>query len=125
MEKAIQCLIVKYADFSGRASRAEYWMFMLFSFIAAFLLIYVDYFTGHFGRKEGNEQFLLFSLVVAFIPAVSVTVRRLHDLQQAGWVIFLFLIPIFFLGSTLPYNILFTKGTEGLNIFGEDPLRTE
>lgn len=124
MEKAIQCFTKKYADFSGRASRSEFWLFILFLFVVGLLLLYVDYFTRHYGRKESNELFSLF-LVVVFIPVVSVTVRRLHDIEQLGCVMFLFLIPIFFLGSALPYHILFTKGTEGPNRFGEDPLQTQ
>ena len=63
---AISACFQEYATFSGRASRSEYWYFMLFSFI----LIGI---TGGIG------------LFVVFLPVIAVSVRRLHDTDKSGW----------------------------------------
>jgi uncharacterized membrane protein YhaH (DUF805 family) len=70
----------KYADFKGRASRAEFWTFFLFVLIAQAIAGVVDLLFG--GMRSG--VFSLLAAVLLFVPQLSVTVRRLHDVNKSG-----------------------------------------
>ena len=96
----------KYADFSGRARRKEYWMFALGLLGPYFLLFILSSFASIFGYV-----LMLFGLA-ALVPAIAVGVRRMHDVDKPGWFI---IIPI--------YNLILacTEGTKGPNQFGPDP----
>lgn len=79
----------KYAVFSGRATRSEYWYFVLFYIILAVIAGIID---GVIGSEMG-----ILGLVVGlglFIPSLSVTVRRLHDIGKSGWMILISFIPL-------------------------------
>jgi uncharacterized membrane protein YhaH (DUF805 family) len=84
----------KYATFSGRATRSEYWYFTLISMIIGIILIIVDLMIGTY--NEDTEIGLIstiFSLAL-FIPSLAILVRRLHDTNRTGWWFFILLIPI-------------------------------
>lgn len=74
-----------YANFQGRATRQEYWMFVLFNTIFAILLNFLDLFMG-FGFLYG----LYFLAVI--IPSIACGIRRMHDVGKSGWFL---LIPIY------------------------------
>jgi len=80
--EAVATCFRKYADFSGRASRSEFWYFYLF-WINAFFLITV------FSLFLASMQFFviatLIAFLVTFLPEIAVTTRRLHDTNKAGW----------------------------------------
>jgi uncharacterized membrane protein YhaH (DUF805 family) len=100
-----------YATFSGRASRSEFWFFNLFHFIivcVACALIPV------------GIALLVFSALANLLPSLSVTVRRLHDTDHSGWWYWILLVPI--LGPILLLVWFCTKGSEGANDFGGNPL---
>jgi len=69
---------VKYFDFQGRASRAEYWQFMALQMGVGIVLAVVT--AGHGPNLLG----ILWSLA-AFIPSIAVAVRRYHDINRTGW----------------------------------------
>ena len=69
----------KYAVFSGRATRKEYWLFHLFYFIGFIVLINIEDMLG----SEGN--FFMLWLFGHMIPQIAVGVRRLHDTSRSGW----------------------------------------
>lgn len=98
----------KYANFSGRAIRSEYWWFILAYIIAYLVLAIVDYVLG--------AQLLTAILSLALlIPSIAVGVRRLHDLDKSGWWLLLGFIPI--IGLILIYWFA-QPGTAGANRFG-------
>jgi uncharacterized membrane protein YhaH (DUF805 family) len=104
----------KYAVFTGRARRKEYWMFYLFNFLVSFILGFIDgLYHGNSGNSMQGIGVLnsIYSLI-AFLPSVGVSIRRMHDVNKSGWFI---LVPI--------YNLilLLTDGTRGDNRFGSDP----
>lgn len=109
----------KYAVFSGRARRAEYWYFVLFNIIVAVVLALIDTLLGtttgisSFGLLSG-----LYSLAV-LIPTLAVTVRRLHDIDRTGWWIFINLIPL--IGTIVLLVFALTPGTPGNNQYGPNP----
>ncbi|MBP6282317.1 MAG: DUF805 domain-containing protein [Leptotrichiaceae bacterium] len=84
----------KYATFSGRATRSEYWYFSLIAIIIVIVLAVIDGILGTY--NEDTEIGLIsgiFSLVI-FIPSLAIMVRRLHDTNRSGWWYFIILIPI-------------------------------
>ena len=127
-------LTKKYATFSGRASRSEYWWFTLFVFLAIFVLAVPAVMTMDFatGTPSGLSM-LLFGVfgifyLAMFLPMLAVGVRRLHDRNMSGWwylgFIALSFVPVVgFLASIAMLVIFCLKGTEGDNRFGPDPLR--
>ena len=100
----------KYAVFSGRASRAEYWYFVLAMLIVGFSVGLVGALAG-FTEAELELFSNLLSLAI-LLPSIAVGVRRMHDINKSGWFI---IIPI--------YNIYLAvqKGDVGPNQYGEDP----
>ena len=80
--EAIKVCFKKYADFSGCASRPEFWWWVLFTFVASAALSTVSYNLSS-----------AFSLVV-LLPSLAVTSRRLHDTDRSGWLQLLWLIPL-------------------------------
>ncbi len=115
--QAILSVLTKYATFSGRAIRSEYWYFVLFSVLLNIGANIID--TTILGAGMG--QFGLFSSflsIALFIPNIAVTIRRLHDLDKSGWWVFLMLIPM--IGFIVLLIWLTMKGTNGPNNFGSD-----
>lgn len=82
--EAIKTCFSKYATFSGRAIRSEYWWFTLFLFLGGFALGLVDAVLFSAIIADASPISSLFSLAT-FIPALAVTARRLHDSNRSGW----------------------------------------
>lgn len=121
-QETIRTCFSKYATFSGRAPRSEFWWFVLFVIIGNFVLGLVD--AALFGRTATGDQVsilgALFSLAV-FLPSLAVGVRRLHDVDRSGWWYLLMLVPV--LGVLiLIFAFFIHRGTPGPNRFGPDPL---
>jgi uncharacterized membrane protein YhaH (DUF805 family) len=143
-------VIRKYATFSGRARRQEYWMFILFNFLIGIVLSIFDSVLGlNYDYSEYSSGGMLNSLynLFIFIPSLSVTVRRLHDVNKSGWLIGIMYIGLavcmvmmftllsvssFGLAVIVPilallaygiylFVLTVTEGTSGSNKYGEDP----
>src|SRR5271157_3618728 len=84
-------VLKKYAVFSGRATRKEYWMFVLINtLIGIFFIIIINFLQL---KTIGIIIKQLYSIAI-FIPGLAVTVRRLHDTNHSGWWLLLEFIPI-------------------------------
>lgn len=125
---AIKTCFSKYVTFSGRASRSEFWWWVLFTFVTSIGLSIVD--SMLFGTvTSGDGSFSastntpilsgIFSLAV-LLPGISVIVRRLHDTDRTGWWYWIGLIPL--IGFIVLIVFWATEGTRGQNRFGDDPL---
>lgn len=79
---AVKTCFAKYADFTGRASRSEYWWFVLFEVI----VLIVAQFIHQYVYAIAALGFLL--------PALAAGARRLHDIGKSGWFLLLGLIPL-------------------------------
>ncbi len=114
----------KFADFEGRARRKEYWFFTLFNVIFLWFANFLDWFLDT-DMLFGPMPFYLglFSTLYALamiLPALAVTVRRLHDTDRRGWWILLAFIPW---GITQLWLLVLCAldGHPGENRFGADP----
>jgi uncharacterized membrane protein YhaH (DUF805 family) len=83
----------KYAEFSGRATRKEFWMFVLFHVIVFAVLSFIDSFIG------GENLNILSGLygLAALVPSIAIAIRRLHDTNRSGWWLLIGLVP--FIGA--------------------------
>ena len=97
-----------YANFKGRASREEYWMFVLSNIIFVIAIIFIEGFLfGLYSSILSN----IYTLAI-LVPSIAVGVRRMHDTGKSGWFL---LIPI--------YNFIpaVTSGESGENKYGAVP----
>ncbi len=125
---AVKTCYSKYATFSGRAARSEFWWFVLFIMGMNFILTFVDSFLfgtvttvpGGFEAQTSMPVFSGLFLLASFLPNISVIVRRLHDTDRSGWWYWIVLVPV--IGIILLIVWLATRGTPGENRFGPDPL---
>lgn len=112
--------IQRYAQFSGRSRRMEYWMFtvgligvsVVISVVEALLGL-----TGMIGKVTGPIS-ALFTLAT-IIPSISCAARRLHDQDKSGWWLLLAFVPV--LGALVLLVFMFLPGTSGDNQYGADP----
>lgn len=118
--QAVKSCFNQYCGFKGRASRAEFWWFTLFTYIVGFVLGFVD---GLLFTSTENAFFALLGLsglfwLGVFLPALAVTARRLHDTDKSGWWMLLYLTII---GGIVVFIFTLLRGNEGSNKYGEDP----
>lgn len=100
----------KYADFSGRARRKEYWMFILFYVLFAFAL---GIMMGVVGASQSAAGLVnLVYLLGLFIPSISVGVRRMHDIGRSGWWLIVPFVGLIF---------CFFDSTPAANKYGPNP----
>ena len=81
--EAISSVFSKYATFSGRARRSEYWYFYLFNLMVSIVISFIPFVNMLAG---------LWSLVI-LIPSIAVTVRRFHDTGKSGWWYIVMILP--------------------------------
>ncbi|MFA7244719.1 MAG: DUF805 domain-containing protein [Candidatus Magasanikbacteria bacterium] len=105
-------VLKNYAQFQGRSTRREYWMFILFSILILIVLTFLDYKLLNVDVLKKDGPLVSIYNILLIIPSIAVGIRRMHDVDKSGWFI---LIPI--------YNLILatTTGTKGPNRFGEDP----
>ena len=112
MNYYLDCIKSKYFCFEGRARRKEYWMFTLVNFVITLVLGFIDQkFT------KGILQ-LIYGLAV-LLPALGVSVRRLHDIGKSGWWWLIVLIP--FVGAIVMLVFMLIDSQPGANKYGPNP----
>lgn len=120
-------VLSKYATFSGRASRPEYWWWILALIIASAITGLIDGMIiapmlgfEAFAENAGRPLTMLMSLAI-FLPALGVSIRRLHDVDKSGWWVLVGLVPV--VGALVLLYFYIQRGDEGANQFGEpEPL---
>lgn len=107
----------RFADFSGRARRREYWTFVLVNCLIAMLLLILGLAFGE-DSPASNIMVTIFYLIM-LVPNLSVSVRRLHDIGKSGWYMFLSLIPL--IGGLILLVWALMDSEPGENQYGKNP----
>ena len=108
----------KYADFTGRAPRAEFWWFVLLVVIGEVVAMILDSILGiHLVGAYGPVLTLFFLAILA--PYLAVGARRLHDTNRSGWWLLIGLIPL--IGAIVLLVFFLLPGDSGSNDFGSNP----
>ena len=121
--RAIALGFSKYLDFTGRASRSEFWFWVLFAVIGAIVTNTLDaaIFVYHNSVSPLNSPLSNIFTVVALLPSLAVATRRLHDVDRTGWWMLLVFTGIGIIA------LLYWQGQEGTpnqNRFGPNPSTT-
>jgi uncharacterized membrane protein YhaH (DUF805 family) len=103
--QAISTCFSKYVNFSGRASRPEFWWFFLFQVIA----------LGVAGMIS-NILYVIVALGL-LLPGIAVGARRFHDIGKTAWLLLIGLIPV----VNLILIYWFVQPSEGPNVYGAGP----
>lgn len=119
--------LYRYAEFSGRSRRKEYWMFVLMQWLVAaavgllFILLHFTTATESLIMTVLKPILVLAGLfaLACFIPGIALTVRRLHDTGRSGWALSWGLLPV--LGGFVLLYLCLSDGDPGPNRFGADP----
>jgi len=115
--QSVSTCLSKYATFSGRAARSEYWWFSLFTVLVSVVAQILDALLAVSVGIAGLDLIATFGLL---IPSIAVATRRLHDLDRSGWWQLLLFIPL--VGWIVLLVWYCTRGNAGPNRFGADPL---
>ena len=127
MEWYLKVVRDNYINFSGRARRKEYWMFYLFNIIFTIIAMIIDNVLGldfTFGSGPYTVDagygwiYLLYNFAI-FLPALSVTIRRLHDVGKSGWFGLIAIIPL--IGAIWLLILMCTDGNSEENAYGPSP----
>jgi uncharacterized membrane protein YhaH (DUF805 family) len=132
----------RYADFSGRSRRKEYWLFVLLLIIVNLIANFIDTATGMAGWLGPYGPLAALIGVATLIPSIAVGVRRLHDTNRSGWWMLIGVVPYaLMIGLFLSGNLVLAgtmslvtivcalgllvlmllEGTKGPNNYGPDP----
>ena len=110
------CLKEKYANFSGRASRSEFWFFYLFILVGYAILLFLAF-------NVSFQFFWVFGIFIigVILPGLGVLIRRLHDINKSGW-FFLLPMPFDIVGrlserSNEDISLVFTIISFGISIY--------
>lgn len=116
----------RYAEFSGRSRRKEYWMWVLLNAIVGVVIGVLGAWGASSRLFSSEEEIVLYFgctlgiwALITFLPNLAVAVRRLHDTDRSGWAILFGLIPL--VGAFILLYFYVSEGTNGPNRFGEDP----
>jgi uncharacterized membrane protein YhaH (DUF805 family) len=117
----------RYADFTGRSRRMEYWMFSLGLAIAVLLFVFVVFaLVDVTETRDSPAAIILFAglgilaWLAIIVPSFAVSVRRFHDQDLSGWFVLLGFIP--YIGGLVMIVFMCLPGTKGDNRYGPDPL---
>ena len=106
-------VLKKYAVFSGRARRKEFWVFAFVWLLAGLGIVIVESLIETRGLLVG------FYVLGMLIPSLAVAVRRLHDTNRSGWWLLIGLIPL--IGQIILIVFLFQDSDSGANAYGPNP----
>lgn len=134
-QEAVRTCLSKYADFNGRASRAEFWWFFLFTVLVSLVLTIPLFIIVALMAAMGDSSagvgimgvvmilwyIVIFAVTIAlFIPLLAVGARRLHDWGQTAWLLLLYFVPC---GNIALIVMWALQGTPGDNAYGPKPAR--
>ena len=87
-------LLQNYFDFKGRASRLEFWLFIITIQLIGFLIKYSENMFTLYPLYSDISVFSVIFVCLTFLPSLAISVRRLHDTGRSGWWLLLVFLPI-------------------------------
>lgn len=112
-QDSISSVLTQFATFTGRASRPEFWWFMLFCFLVSLVSSVID------AALFGVEIVTTILGLALLVPQLAVGARRLHDLDKSGWWQLLILVPV--IGWIVLIYFFVQPGQASVNRFGAPP----
>jgi uncharacterized membrane protein YhaH (DUF805 family) len=109
----------RYAEFTGRSRRKEYWMFFLLCMVVGLVLGFVEGMLGLTGMIGPYGPLSALFLLAIIVPSIAVGIRRLHDTDRSGWWILIAFVPL--VGGIVLLVFYVLEGTRGPNEYGPDP----
>lgn len=106
-----------YVTFAGRASRSEYWLWVLFTLIGGIITAIVDY--AMFSENDFASPINSIFSLICFLPSLAVGIRRLHDIGRTGW---WWLIAFTIIGIIVLIVWACQKSDAGRNAYGPEPV---
>ena len=110
-------VLKKYATFSGRANRSEYWFFVLFNLIITIVLVSIDMAIGTYSETYGTGLIQGIYGLGVLLPSIAVAVRRLHDSGKSAWWLLILLVPL--IGVIVFLIFLLLPGKAEANQYGK------
>jgi uncharacterized membrane protein YhaH (DUF805 family) len=118
--ESIKHVFSNMTNFSGRASRSEFWWFYLFTVILGLVLSLIVSMTGGDSASGAGVNIIMFVVyVILVLASLSVSVRRLHDSNKSGWLVLLNLLCC--IGPIILIIFWVQPSTEGDNTYGPRP----
>jgi len=105
-----------YVNFTGRATRQQYWMYILFYIVFYFIAVTLDINLGQFDKEKMNGFISTVYTFGLLLPTVAILARRLHDIGRSSWWILLILIPV--VGSLVILTFTLMDSQKGENEYG-------
>jgi uncharacterized membrane protein YhaH (DUF805 family) len=116
--QAVRTCLSKYADFSGRARRSEFWYFVLWTFLVSVVASIIDVVLGtRWGSGSGLVETL--ADLALLLPTLAVGARRLHDISRSGWWLLVGLVPC---AGFIVLVVFFVLDSHADNRYGPSPL---
>lgn len=112
-QTAISTCLSKYATFSGRAPRSEFWWFYLFTALVDIIMAVID------GATDMGGALVALGHLGLLLPSLAVGARRLHDIDRSGWWQLILFIPL--VGWIILLYWLTRPTQPGPNRFGDEP----
>ena len=116
---ALTSCLKRYAKFEGRASRSEFWYWVLATFIIGFVVGFVGVLTVGESATNAISNILQLALL---LPGLAVAVRRLHDTGRSGWNLLWVLLPL--VGAII-LIVFYCQASREANQYGEGPASPE
>lgn len=116
--EAVRTCLSKYADFSGRARRSEYWYFVLFNILVSIVASVLDAVLGTDFDGMSNGLIGVLASLALLLPSLAVGVRRLHDTSRSGWWILIGLVPLI---GWIVLIVFFVQDSHADNEHGPNP----
>lgn len=105
-----------YVNFTGRATRQQYWMYILFYIVFYFVAVMLDINLGQFDEEEMTGFISTIYTFGLLLPTIAILARRLHDIGRSSWWILLILIPV--AGSLVILIFTLIDSQKGENEYG-------
>lgn len=123
MISIVMDVLAKSFDFSGRATRKEFWVFTFAIAMVLAAIVGIEISAGIFAQDGPVGPFSCLFMLLLMFPSTAVMVRRFHDVGMSGWWCLMGVVP--FLGHFMQFVFMVTEGTYGPNEYGEDPLNRD